>query len=118
MWICMHWTSATFFSAVVIITIARIVGSALHLIYGIKKIRIPAYQFLTKAILYPSLCGLIVCISSWFIFQHWRIVDVFGLVLSGMGLFLLYFIITWMVAINSEERKGVMSKARLLFCKS
>jgi hypothetical protein len=114
-WTYLHGIHNSLIAAVMVITVARVVGSIVHLIYGIHILKISPYQLFFKAIIRPSIAGLLICMCSFFLIQYFDVYRILQFCIVSGLLGMLYAITTWVITLNYNERREILS--RLSFVK-
>lgn len=104
MWIYLHWVHSSLIAAVVGITIARIIGSMIHLIYGIKIFEVRAGTFLLNTIIRPCFAGAVTCGLSWFLIIKMPVDKWVPFIFTAIILTCLYAIASWIITFSSAER--------------
>ncbi|MCK5610989.1 hypothetical protein KAR91_54455 [Candidatus Pacearchaeota archaeon] len=117
-WISLHWFKGSLFTTVLIISIARTVGSIAHLFYGMAVLKVEQSKFIINAILRPGLSGFLVLIMGYFLSQFFEINRIRELMLSGIVLAFGYALTTWMISLTSFERNIVSAKLQVMIDKT
>ncbi|OHB59874.1 MAG: hypothetical protein A2173_11980 [Planctomycetes bacterium RBG_13_44_8b] len=112
-WAYLHWVNNTLFAVVVGITIARVIGSLAHLIYGIYVLGLSPINFIAKSIFKPALVGLAMCLLSSFFALYINLNKVENFVLAGAILASGYALATWAFVLGAEERSGIIERIRV-----
>ncbi|HML73248.1 MAG TPA: MATE family efflux transporter [Anaerohalosphaeraceae bacterium] len=117
-WGSLHWFSGTVVTVSIIISIARIVGAVVNLVYGIKVINIPAYSFIKDSLVKPTIVSGIICVIGYVLTQIMDVYIVPEFLLSCIILVTLYLIGNWVSVLSSWEKKAILSKMLYVFKKS
>jgi len=116
--VCVTWGNGTMLAAVIAISIARIVGSIAHVIYGVRVLCFDSRGFFTTAIARPACAGIIACAAGEVVAAC---VDVDGIssFLGAAGFVaLVYSLATWLISLSPAERTGIIEQARRLICRA
>ena len=111
-WAYLHWGGGTLCAAMIGISISRVVGSILHLGYGIRVLRLDARKFIVENIAVPGAVGVAVAMIGWPLANMLDVYTVTGFVLAGGILSLLYGIGTWTLSLSAAERSSVIGRLR------
>ncbi len=117
-WMYLHWGNGSLFGAVVIITIARIIGSTIHFFYGSHVLQIPRGQMLWESILRPGIAGLATVIIGYFLLGYLNGYELGSFILIVIMLIIVYCLFIWVIALSGSERMGMISSTRSLLRKS
>ena len=107
MWVYLHWVDNSLFAAVVVITVARVLGSVVHLFYGIAVLRIEKLKFFFQAIIKPGIAAAVACAASALLVRQLDPYVLMNFILVVAASCLVYAIITWLVVFDSDDRGGV-----------
>lgn len=113
-WAYIHYVEDSLFVVVVGIVIARLVGSSIHLAYGMKVFHIPPAEFFSKSIGRPTMVGVIVCAISGLLVSYMNVYVVSQFVIVALILGLVYAGATWILVLSRDERRGVVNKVSLI----
>ncbi|AQT70338.1 putative membrane protein EpsK [Anaerohalosphaera lusitana] len=116
-WSYLHWIYASLFAVVVGITIARVIGSMIHLTYGMYVLKIDKKLFISKSIVRPVIAGIFACGVGWLCsiyanFQDWKI-----LVACVLFVATTYVFMTWLFVFNHRDRNLGTKLANKAFSK-
>lgn len=111
-WAYLHWVENSLAVVVIGITLARLVGSSIHLVYGLKVFRIPRAEFFSKSIVRPSMAGVVICLLSWLLVNFFNMSQIREFVLVTIILVVMYGLVTCSFVLNSGERRLIIEKAR------
>ncbi len=109
-WAYLHWVQSSMFAIVLTMTLARIVGSIAHLVYGMHVLGIRRIHFLLQAIFKPTLAGIAACGVSAVSMSYLDVFHITGFVLTAVIVMLVYLLATWIIALSAEERRGIINK--------
>ena len=118
-WAYLHWVENSLAVVVIGITLARFVGSSVHLAYALKVFGISPVKFFTYSIVRPGVVGVIVFAISALLLLYMNVYIVSQFVVLSLILGLLYAGATWILVLSLDERRGVISKVSLItnkFC--
>jgi O-antigen/teichoic acid export membrane protein len=116
-WGYLHWAEGSLLGAAVGITMARVVGCLVLLVYGIVTLQIPVRAFTTEAILAPGAVGVAVGTVGWVLSTCFDLYNIREFVLAAGVLALLYVAATWWILLSSSERYEAIGKLRPIMSK-
>ncbi len=117
MWTSLHFWIPSLLNAVIIITIARLIGTILYLFYGFKVLTIKPTYFILKTTGLPLflgsfICGFVLMLSRWVDFYNLK----YFLITSIVSV-LAYVVACGFFVLDANERYGAICRVRLLFRK-
>jgi hypothetical protein len=118
MWAYLSWVQKSMLAAIVIITIARVVGTIAHLIYGLRVLKIPSGKMLFGSILRPGIVGGGVCGISYFFIKVFDVYKPFHFISVVILLGIIYSMLVVMVVLSGLERKSFIAGIHLFFQKT
>ncbi len=113
-WAYLHWGGNSLFVAVVVIMIARIIGAAAHMIYGLSVLKIRPGKMFIGSVLRPACAGVAVCVISRFLLSYFDVYKLATFVLVVIPLVITYFLLVWILVLTKSERTGTMNNVRSL----
>jgi hypothetical protein len=116
-WGYLHWGEGSLLGAAVWITVARVVGCVVLLVYGIVTLQLPVRTFATEAILAPGAVGVAVGAAGWVLSTCFDLYNSREFVLAAGVLALLYVAATWWILLSSSERYEAIGKLRPIMSK-
>ena len=111
-WAYLHWVDNSLVAAVVVITVARVLGSVVHLFYGIAVLRIDKLKFLFQTIIKPGIAAAVACAAGVLLISRLDPYVLVNFILVVAASCLVYAIITWLVVFGSDDRDEVFRIAR------
>jgi O-antigen/teichoic acid export membrane protein len=109
-WIYLHWFNSSIIGVSLIITIARITGAIVKLIYGIKVIGIAAKGFIIDSLIKPTILCFAVCSAGYGLAKAINVYKIPEFIIAVMILGILYVCGTWLITFATEERQGVIHR--------
>lgn len=113
-WIYLHWIQNSLLAVVIGITIARVIGSVIHLIYGMAMLQLQKTRFLMEAIVKPAITGIIGCVFCWSLSYYLDIYQLKWFLPVGFIVVGVYSLVIWVLVLGSHERAEIFGKARLV----
>lgn len=107
-WIYLHWIHNSLIAAVIGITIARIIGSLIHLIYGMYIFKVQPFTFVLDAILRPFFVSVIICIFSAIMMKYFQIRTTIDFIIVSAIMAILYILGSWILSLSSNERSNII----------
>jgi hypothetical protein len=104
-------------AAVIGITIARILGSLVHLIYGMHILKISPQKLFFQAIARPTTAGLAVYICSVFLVKYFHVYNILQFCIVVMMLTILYGLSTWVISLDRNERGEILTRVAIILNK-
>ena len=114
-WLYLHFVDKTLLGVVVIITIARTLGSMIHLIYGIYSFELDSIDIIVKSILKPLLISFFVCCIGFLFSLQMDSVSIPYLFLIGFIVTMAYSLLTWSIALTKSERYEVTLRIKRIY---
>lgn len=111
-WAYLHWVQNSMFAAVVGISIARVIGTVLHMFYGLNTLKIPPGRMLLGSILRPASAGIVVCAISYFLLSYFNVYKPTFFILVIIMLTIMYALLVWTVVLSRSERADLISNIR------
>jgi O-antigen/teichoic acid export membrane protein len=109
-WAYLHWVNASLMAVVIGITVARVIGSMVQLLYGMQILKLNSMRFVLKAILLPGGVGLAVCGIGGLLMNYLDVYQVSEFILAVIILIFLYLLGTWIISFSPGEREMVISQ--------
>jgi O-antigen/teichoic acid export membrane protein len=107
-WLYLHWVQDSLIAAVVGITIARILGSLVHLIYGMHIFGVRPIPFLLNTVLRPCCAGVVICALSRILIHYIPVYNPVQFVIVAVILASLYVLSSWTISLSSGERAAAL----------
>jgi O-antigen/teichoic acid export membrane protein len=114
-WAYIQFVEKSLMAAVVIITVARITGSVVHLIYGIWVFELRKGQLLGHSIFKPLVAAVLSCVPCLFVARFVDLFSLSGFLLVGTTLTILYAGLVWAMVLDHSEREEIVERVRHLF---
>ena len=112
-WAYLHWGQGSLFAAVVGITIAKIIGTAVHMIYGLSVLRIPSRQMFVGSIFRPACAGIILCVISYFLAGYFNVYRATSFITVVIILVIMHALLVLILVLSKSERAGIVNTVRL-----
>jgi len=107
-WAYLHWSKRSLLGAVVVITITRIIGTVVHMIYGLNSLKIPPKRMLLDSILRPGSAGVGACIISYFLLSNFNVYKPISFLLAVGALICVYSCLVWTLVLCRSERTSII----------
>lgn len=113
-WVYLHFFSGSIIGVVIIITLARVVGAMVNLVYGIKVIGLKAKEFIINSLVKPTIVSLVGCGTGAVLAKVMNLFRPVEFVAAVIILGVLYVAGTWVITFSSIEKNEIVSKLLLL----
>ncbi|MCK5219929.1 hypothetical protein KAR10_10405, partial [bacterium] len=116
-WVYLHWGQSSLFGAVTVITIARVIGAVLHMVYGLNILKIPTRRMLLGSIMRPGSAAVIACAMSYLLVQSFDVYELPSFVAAVIVLVAGYALLVWFMVLSGDERVIITDNIRSIFAR-
>lgn len=117
LWAYLRWFDGSLVGGVMCICLARLIGSVVHLFYGMRILGVEHGIFIEQAILRPAYGGIIACLSVWAYRQWVNVHSIPEFLLACVIFGSVYLFATWFIVLSSVERSEIVEKLTLIMGK-